>query len=201
MCKYGTYASVTIKHKGRDVTMSTIDSCIAPIVQALNNAGIITMASCCGHENINGWIPLADGREILIAKNREEARLMESVFKVDIHGAPFERNLEDAEFGKTDIIPEDEPIHEFFGLSYANYLVLRRTVLQSMPPDWQKKLVDLLNEMEHRFKGFCDGNYLVRLRESKGKFIHDELSDYQRGRRKIPPFVNCHCAECEGGKR
>ena len=45
---------------------------------------------------------------------------------------------------------EDDFIHSFFGLSYAHYLVLPRSVLQSMPAKWQKKFVKLLNEIESK---------------------------------------------------
>lgn len=48
-----------------------VDSCIAPIVQALNDAGIYTANSCCGHGEIDGSILLHDGREIVI-KNKKE---------------------------------------------------------------------------------------------------------------------------------
>lgn len=89
MCKYGTHASVTVS----GVTINTIDACIAPIVQALNNAGIETVASCCGHGNCNGVISLSDGREILIARNWDEARLMERVIGVDIHGVRYDQGI------------------------------------------------------------------------------------------------------------
>jgi hypothetical protein len=52
--------------------------------------------------------------------------------------------------------PEEEPmrdVHTYFGLSYANYLVINRTVLQSMPLDWQDKLVKLLDQLEAAFGG------------------------------------------------
>ena len=42
------------------------DPCIAPLVKALNEGGIATVASCCGHGERNGSICLADGRELLI---------------------------------------------------------------------------------------------------------------------------------------
>ena len=45
---------------------------------------------------------------------------------------------------------EDDYIHNWFGLSYANYLVLPRSILQSMDAEWQKKLVNLLNELEDK---------------------------------------------------
>ncbi|MEU5596626.1 hypothetical protein [Streptomyces sp. NPDC020298] len=46
---------------------------------------------------------------------------------------------------------ETDAIHTHFGLSYANYLVLPRTLLQSMPDAWQTKFVALLDEMREAF--------------------------------------------------
>ena len=46
---------------------------------------------------------------------------------------------------------EHDAIHKHFGLSYANYLVLPRTLLQSMPDEWQAELVALLKLMEEAF--------------------------------------------------
>jgi len=45
------------------------------------------------------------------------------------------------------IVMDDEPIHLYFGLSYAHYLVLPRTALQSMPIEWQRRFVDCLREL------------------------------------------------------
>ena len=42
-----------------------IDKCIAPIVRALNDAGIETVESCCGHGE-SGSIDLKDGRRIVV---------------------------------------------------------------------------------------------------------------------------------------
>ena len=42
------------------------DPCVAPIVGALNSAGIGTVASCCGHNHAPGSVILADGRHLLI---------------------------------------------------------------------------------------------------------------------------------------
>lgn len=44
-----------------------------------------------------------------------------------------------------------EPIHEHFGLSYAEYLVVNRTLLQSMPIEWQARFVDCLRELDNAF--------------------------------------------------
>lgn len=47
--------------------------------------------------------------------------------------------------------PQSEAVHTMFSLSYANYLVLHRTLLQSMPDAWQEKFVALLNEYDQAF--------------------------------------------------
>ena len=45
-----------------------------------------------------------------------------------------------------------EDVHTYFGLSYANYLVLPRTLLQSMSDEWQTQFVTLLNQMHDAFE-------------------------------------------------
>jgi hypothetical protein len=73
MCKSGNVAIVKVKipadlscdgkEKWKEVG---IDSCIAPIVKALQKAGIDMRGSCCGHGEKIGEIALADGRGLLI---------------------------------------------------------------------------------------------------------------------------------------
>jgi hypothetical protein len=46
---------------------------------------------------------------------------------------------------------KQDAIHCHFGLSYANYLVLPRTLLQSMPDEWQTQFVTLLETLEEAF--------------------------------------------------
>ncbi|RPE27243.1 hypothetical protein [Kitasatospora cineracea] len=48
--------------------------------------------------------------------------------------------------------PTDGPIHDHFTLTYANYLVLPRTLLQSMPPEWQASFVQQLDELHAAFR-------------------------------------------------
>ena len=43
-----------------------IDPCIAPLVKELNEAGMITVGSCCGHGVEDGTIALLDGRELVV---------------------------------------------------------------------------------------------------------------------------------------
>lgn len=75
MCKQGETALVYANHAFRDV-----DRCIAPMVKALNEAGIHTIASCCGHGVRPGSIALVDGRELLIAPDYDTARIAERAF-------------------------------------------------------------------------------------------------------------------------
>lgn len=62
-----------------------LDSCLVPLVRALDNAGIKTVASCCGHGNRPGNIALADGRELIIAQDFATGRKIDQAFP-DIHG-------------------------------------------------------------------------------------------------------------------
>lgn len=47
---------------------------------------------------------------------------------------------------------EPQAIHTHFGLSYANYMVLPRTLLQSMPDAWQARFVALVDELAEAFQ-------------------------------------------------
>lgn len=47
---------------------------------------------------------------------------------------------------------DDQAIHSFFGLSYSTYLVLHRSLLQSMPGEWQSRFVALLEQMREAFR-------------------------------------------------
>jgi PRTRC genetic system protein C len=83
---------------------------------------------------------------------------------------------------------QDGAIHGFFELSYAAYLVLPRTLLQSMPLDWQDKFVALLEEANEKYPRYMPegSEYYVQLKDTEtGRFMKDPLADYQRGRRRI----------------
>jgi len=76
MCKWGTDVEVQVtvpadeSYTGEDrVDIKKVDACIAPIVKALNEVGIRTDSSCCGHFKRDGWIVLHDGRELVIRPN------------------------------------------------------------------------------------------------------------------------------------
>lgn len=84
---------------------------------------------------------------------------------------------------------DHEAIHLWFELSYAPYLVIARSILQSMPDDWQKKFVLLLEELraeawKHDILAI-EPRYYVTARDDKGKFVPDPFRDYERGRRRV----------------
>lgn len=62
MCKWGTYANVNVIRRANPFVkdgwheVKYIDSCIASIVQKMNDQGIITEQSCCGHFESRGYI-------------------------------------------------------------------------------------------------------------------------------------------------
>ena len=57
-----------------------IDGCVQQIVEALNAAGLETVASCCGHGKRPGNIALRDGREIIICPDYESGRKIDKLF-------------------------------------------------------------------------------------------------------------------------
>lgn len=81
---------------------------------------------------------------------------------------------------------ELEPIHSWFELTYSSYLVVPRSVLQSMPVEWQRRMVACLEEAREASAGLdLPTRYQVRARDSSGRFVQDPYADYQRGRRQV----------------
>jgi hypothetical protein len=66
------------------------------------------------------------------------------------HAAAIERLL--AAYRLASGAWEPEAIHGHFELSYSNYLVLPRTLLQSMPDAWQARFVALVQELRDAFE-------------------------------------------------
>lgn len=90
-------------------------------------------------------------------------------------------------------LSEREAIHEWFSLSYASFLVLPRTLLQSMPDEWQGQFVALLREYDDHWRelpeGFLPGEYRVQPVESGRLLSWDffRLPRYSRGRTRVSP--------------
>lgn len=77
-------------------------------------------------------------------------------------------------------------IQDWFELTYAQYLTIPRSVLQSMPEEWQLRFVKCLDELDDKYDWKPkQGRYWVRLKDGKGKFVRDFFMDYERGRRRI----------------
>jgi hypothetical protein len=80
MCKWGNDIAMEVvipahlSHSGAAYRREIgIDACIAPIVRALNDGGVSTIQSCCGHGKAMGRIDLADGRVLIIANDEAQA--------------------------------------------------------------------------------------------------------------------------------
>lgn len=48
MCYHGTYATVSVINQQPNQN-PMVDACIADEIQSLNDAGVVTLGSCCGH--------------------------------------------------------------------------------------------------------------------------------------------------------
>ncbi len=83
MCDYSPNreAAMIVTHRKPDGTPSVwCDPCLAPLVRALNDGGLPTVASCCGHGRRPGKIALADGRELFLLPDFAAARALDDHF-------------------------------------------------------------------------------------------------------------------------
>lgn len=80
---------------------------------------------------------------------------------------------------------DSEPIHGWFELTYSNYLVMPRSVLQSMPQEWQAKFCDLLDEAKRDFGHLDWPKYRVLAIGNNGRFRKDPIPHYNRGRTRL----------------
>ena len=82
---------------------------------------------------------------------------------------------------------DPEPIHSWFELSYSSYLVLPRSILQSMPVEWQRRFVECLHEARDAAEPLnMNDRYTVLLRGERGRIVTDPYANYERGRRRVP---------------
>lgn len=66
----------------------------------------------------------------------------------------------------------DGPVHTWFELTYANYQVLHRTLMQSMPVAWQERMVDCLEELREAYAHIEHPQYKV---EAAREATYNEL--------------------------
>jgi hypothetical protein len=84
------------------------------------------------------------------------------------------------------IVKGDGAIHLWFELSYAQYLTIPRTALQSMPHEWQERFVKCLEELDEAIDWRPKrGQYFVMLKDGRMRYMNDPLMDYERGRRRL----------------
>jgi hypothetical protein len=101
----------------------------------------------------------------------------------------YERHRQFIWFGKVRpnyIYNPWDPIHQWFGLTYASYLVMPRSVLQQIDPKLQKKLVEVLTEICWYYDWPNSGaDYQVTMRDEDGKYKQDILRNYRYPEFKI----------------
>lgn len=73
------------------------DPCLVPLVRALNDGGLPTVASCCGHGRIPGVVALADGRQLTITQPPVRLRTVREVIDQQHELAAIFENYEPAE--------------------------------------------------------------------------------------------------------
>lgn len=74
-------------------------------------------------------------------------------------------------------IVDDEPVHTWFELTYANYLVLPRSVLQSMPAWWQRRFVEMLEQLHGAYGQLDWPDYEV---EAVDRVAFSDLTEVER---------------------
>ncbi len=84
-----------------------------------------------------------------------------------------------------------EAVHEYFSLSYANFAVYPRSLLQSMPDEWQTRFVALMDEYDAHWSWLPDefqpSSYRVQPTEG-GRLVswrRFRLPHYSRGRARV----------------
>lgn len=82
-------------------------------------------------------------------------------------------------------------VHDYFDLTYANFAVYPRSLLQSMPEGWQMRFVALMDEYEEHWSRLPDefqpSSYRVQPIEG-GKLVRWQrfrLPHYSRGRCRV----------------
>ncbi|WP_399559506.1 hypothetical protein OIA45_48770 (plasmid) [Streptomyces chartreusis] len=94
------------------------------------------------HQGIAG-LPKQAQYAYELARADRVAEAVEHLDALDRMGAAY--RLETGEW-------ETEAIHLHFSLSYSTHMVLPRTLLQSMPDEWQARFVALVDEFHEAFR-------------------------------------------------
>lgn len=73
MCEWGTSLPIYVIRRNNDSIpdgwhLIYVDACIAPVVQTMNNLGILTVGCCCGHGKTNATVLVELESEELMLK-------------------------------------------------------------------------------------------------------------------------------------
>lgn len=83
-----------------------------------------------------------------------------------------------------------DPIHDWFELSYAQYLTIPRSILQSMPIKWQRDFVKCLEDLDNHFEWRpTEGRYWVKLKNGSGRYVSDPFMEYRHAPDYTPEEV------------
>jgi hypothetical protein len=74
----------------------------------------------------------------------------------------------------------ESPVHNWFELSYAQYLTVPRSIMEAMPNEWQERMVKCLEELDETFDWRPkEGRYWVKLKDGNGRYVSDPLMQYR----------------------
>lgn len=85
-------------------------------------------------------------------------------------------------FEQENEILDNQAIHSFFGLSYSSYLILPRVALQSMPAEWQRKFVEMVEQIPEHLPDLPEmepASYKVLHLDANGKFTKNKFPGYR----------------------
>ena len=78
------------------------------------------------------------------------------------------------------------PVHDRFGLTYGNYMVLHRSIMEAMPVGWQDRWVALVDEFWDEFDDHVvPQEFEVHVRGEKGRFLSDPFAPYRHPDRAL----------------
>lgn len=79
------------------------------------------------------------------------------------------------------IVESQTPIHDMFGLTYASFLTLPRVLMEAMPLEWQRQMVELVTQADAEFANTPYVSYRVQAVGPSGKLekMPDGLKNYR----------------------
>jgi hypothetical protein len=83
--------------------------------------------------------------------------------------------------------PKKKPVSEWFGDSDAEYLVIPRSILESLSPKWQRKCVELIEKINSKLPYTVEmevngRKYVVSCENDQGEQVHDIYGHFADGR-------------------